>query len=158
MTTHELVWEQRLPRSRAEIFPFFADAFNLQKLTPPWLDFKILTPAPIVMQVGAHIDYQLRVHGIPLRWRTQITGWEPPTRFVDEQLRGPYRQWRHTHIFETTDDGGTLCRDVLSYAVLGGSLVNRLLVQNDVEKIFAYRREILQKIFGSTAAANNQFH
>jgi ligand-binding SRPBCC domain-containing protein len=153
MTTHELVWEQRLPRPRAEVFPFFADAFNLQKLTPPWLDFKILTPAPIVMQVGALIDYQLRVHGIPLRWRTQITGWEPPTHFVDEQLRGPYRHWRHTHIFETTEDGGTLCRDVLSYAVLGGSLVNRLFVQSDVEKIFTYRREILRKTFGSTAAA-----
>lgn len=138
--------EQWLPRPRAEVFPFFADAANLQAITPPWLDFRILTPGPIAMRPGTLIDYRLKLRGFPIRWRTQITVWEPPFRFVDRQLKGPYRQWVHEHSFEEKD-GGTLCRDRVDYAVPGGALVNRIFVQRDVETIFAYRREQLERLF-----------
>ena len=135
-----------LPRAPAEVFPFFAEARNLQRITPPWLDFSILTPLPVVMRAGALIDYRLKVHGLPLRWRTEITAWEPPTRFVDEQVRGPYRVWRHTHTFEAKD-GGTLCRDEVEYAALGGVLIERLFVRRDIERIFRHRNDTLAAIF-----------
>lgn len=132
---------------REKVFPFFADARNLETLTPPWLNFNVLTPGHIEMRDGALIDYQLRVHGLPVCWRTEITGWNPPYSFCDEQRRGPYRRWRHTHTF-MEKDGGTLCRDEVVYAVPGGALVNRLFVQRDVKRIFAYRAQALQKHFG----------
>lgn len=128
------------------MFPFFADARNLERITPPWLRFRILTPGPIEMRVGALIDYRLRIRGVPVRWRTRIAAWEPPHRFVDEQVRGPYRRWVHEHTFEPTD-GGTLCRDRVEYAVPGGALIARLLVRPDVERIFAYRRAVLASLF-----------
>jgi len=137
-----------LPRPPEEVFPFFADASNLERLTPPFLRFRILTPRPIEMRPGALIDYRLRVHGVPLGWRTRIEAWEPPHRFVDLQLRGPYRLWHHTHTFEARD-GGTLCRDVVRYAVRGGALVDRLFVRRDVARIFAYRAEVLRDLFGA---------
>ena len=146
MTTHLFETELWLPVAREKVFPFFADARNLEVITPPWLNFKIRTPGQIPMRVGALIDYQIRIHGWPVRWRTKITGWNPPSSFRDEQLRGPYRLWRHTHTFEEKD-GGTLCRDRVEYAVPGGALVNRLFVRRDVEKIFAYRAGALQKHF-----------
>jgi ligand-binding SRPBCC domain-containing protein len=135
-----------LPRPATEIFPFFADARNLQRITPDWLDFQIVTPGPIAMKAGALIDYRLRVHGVPLRWRTRINAWEPPHRFVDEQLRGPYRQWIHEHTF-IPHNGGTLARDVVHYAVPGGALVNWLFVRRDVERIFAFRQQVLKRCF-----------
>jgi len=131
-----------LPRPRREIFPFFADAHNLETITPPWLHFEVLTPNPIVMRPGTLIDYRIRIHGFPVRWRTEITAWQPPFQFVDEQLRGPYRLWHHTHAFEERD-GGTLCTDRVRYYPRGGALLNRLFVRRDVEKIFAYRRQRL---------------
>jgi len=136
-----------LPRPREEVVPFFANAANLERLTPPWLTFRLLTPTPIEMRAGALIDYRLRVRGVPLRWRTRIAVWEPPDRFVDEQLRGPYRLWVHEHTFAEAD-GGTLCRDDVRYAVPGGALVDRWLVRPDIERIFAYRREVLSGLFG----------
>ncbi len=129
------------------MFSFFSDARKLQQITPPWVKFEVLTPKPIAMQVGALIDYRLRIHGLPMRWRTAITGWNPLFEFVDEQLRGPYRMWRHRHTFEEKD-GGTLCKDHVEYAVLGGAIINRLFVRRDVEKIFEYRQKVLRKIFG----------
>ena len=138
--------EQWLPRPRAELFPFFADAANLERITPPWLGFRILTPRPIEMRAGTLIDYRLKVHGVPLRWRTRIAVWAAPERFVDEQVKGPYRRWIHEHSF-VEKDGGTLCRDDVRYAVLGGALVDRLLVRRDVESIFAYRRQVLTELF-----------
>jgi hypothetical protein len=139
-----------LPRPRAEVFAFFADAGNLERLTPPWLRFRILTAAPIAMRPGALIDYRLRIHGVPVRWRTEIRVWEPPARFVDVQVRGPYRLWHHTHTFEE-HDGGTLCGDRVRYAVPGGAVVDRLLVRGDVERIFAFRRAVLLELFGGPA-------
>lgn len=138
----------RVPRPREEVFAFFADAGNLQELTPPWVGFEVLTSRPIEMRPGTLIDYRLRLHFIPIRWRTEITAWEPPRRFVDEQLQGPYRLWIHEHTFEEDGDG-TLCGDFVRYAVPFGALANRLMVARDVRKIFAYRERRLQEIFGA---------
>jgi ligand-binding SRPBCC domain-containing protein len=136
-----------LPQPRAVVFDFFADARNLQTITPPWLHFVILTPTPIEMRPGALIDYKLRVHGFPLRWQTEITEWNPPHHFVDQQLRGPYTLWHHTHRF-FDQDGGTRCVDEVRYRPPGGALINYLFVKRDVQKIFAYRQQQLQKHFG----------
>lgn len=146
MTEHTFVAELWLPRRRADVFPFFADAHNLEAITPPWLCFEILTPGPIVLRPGTLIDYRIRLRGQPLRWRTEIGVWEPPFRFVDHQVRGPYRRWHHTHTFEERA-GGTLCRDEVRYSVFGGAWVSRWLVRPEVERIFAYRQEQLRKRF-----------
>ena len=122
------------------VFGFFSDAFNLEKITPPWVQFRILTPPPIELRVGALIDYHLRIHGIRIGWRTEITEWEPPQRFTDRQLHGPYKLWNHTHEFESTANG-TIMRDRVHYAVYGGWVVERLLVRNDIRKIFVYRNQ-----------------
>lgn len=134
-----------LPREPDEVFPFFADAFNLEAITPPWLRFRILTPAPIEMRQGAVIDYRLRFRGVPVQWRSEITAWDPPHRFVDEQRRGPYQRWIHEHTFETIR-GGTLVRDHVDYAVPGGRLVERLFVAGDLDRIFDYRHEALRRL------------
>lgn len=146
MKVWELRTEIRLARPRREVFEFFGDAGNLQEITPPWLHFRILTPRPIEMRPGARIDYKLRLHGVPVSWKTEITAWEPPIRFVDEQLRGPYRLWVHEHTFEEIE-GGTLARDRVRYAVPGGAFANRLLVARDLEAIFRFRSGKLQEIF-----------
>jgi len=147
MTLTQLQSELVLPRPVGEIFPFFADARNLERITPEWLQFHVLAAGPIVMQPGTRIDYQLRVHGFPVRWQSEITAWEPPYRFVDEQRRGPYRLWVHEHTFEPHGND-TLCRDGVRYAVWGGRLVERLFVRRDVERIFDFRAARLREIFG----------
>lgn len=143
-TLRNEVW---VPRPIGEVFEFFADAHNLETLTPPMLRFEVLTPAPIPMAAGTLIDYQLRLRGIPMRWQSEITAWEPPHRFVDEQRRGPYSLWVHEHTFEEKD-GGTLARDIVNYAVPGGALVNRLFVAQDVRGIFEYRTARLLEALG----------
>lgn len=137
------VW---LPRARTEVFPFFADAQNLARITPAWLNFVVLTPTPIAMRVGTLIDYRLRIRGFPVRWQTEISAWTPPHRFVDRQLRGPYRLLEHTHTFSESR-GGTLCHDAVRYHPPGGALVNWLWVQRDVRRIFEFRRQRLQELF-----------
>ena len=137
---------QWLPRQPEEIFHFYADAFRLEDLTPPLLRFRVVTPPPIEMTAGVEIDYRLRLHGLPLKWRSRITVWEPPHRFVDEQVRGPYRRWFHEHQF-IPQDSGTLVTDYVEYDMLGGWLADRLLVRNDLRRIFAFRRERLAEIF-----------
>lgn len=136
-----------LPRPLDEVFAFFSDAFQLEQITPPWMNFHVVTPAPIVIETGTLIDYRLRMHGIPMRWRSEITVWEPNQRFVDEQVIGPYRCWHHEHTFEEEGDQ-TIVRDRVEYAVPGGKLINKLFVQKNVEKIFAYRTEKLEELFG----------
>ncbi len=138
--------EQWLPRRPEDIFPFYSDAFRLEELTPPLLRFRVITPPPIEMGAGVEIDYRLRLHGWPMRWRSRITAWEPPHRFVDEQISGPYRRWVHEHTF-MPQDNGTLIRDVVEYDMLGGRIIDRLLVRRDLRKIFAYRQEQLARIF-----------
>jgi ligand-binding SRPBCC domain-containing protein len=141
-----------LPRPRREVFPFFADARNLEALTPAWLKFEVLTPAPVELCRGALIDYRIRVHGLPIRWRTEIAEWDPPRQFVDVQLRGPYTLWHHTHTFEERD-GGTLCRDRVRYRPRGGALIHWLFVRRDVERIFQYRQQRLAARFGPATEA-----
>jgi ligand-binding SRPBCC domain-containing protein len=143
---NRLTTEIRLPTPLADVFEFFSDAYNLEEITPPWLHFTVQTPAPIEMKRGALIDYRLRLHGIPIRWRTEITAWDPPYRFVDEQLRGPYRYWRHEHTFQE-QDGKTIAHDQVEYSVPGGALIHWLLVKSDVRRIFEYRSQILTRRF-----------
>ena len=135
-----------VPRKLDEVFPFFTDALNLEEITPPWLQFRVVSPAPVRMQVGTEIDYRLKLRGIPLHWRSKITGWNPPYRFIDEQIAGPYRSWVHEHKFQEVG-GHTLCEDHVEYSVFGGEIINRLLVRRDVQTIFGYRSERLQQIF-----------
>lgn len=125
-------------------FAFFAEARNLERITPPWLRFRILE-APAALQRGSRLRYRLRLFGIPIAWRTEIVEWSPPHRFVDVQRRGPFRLWEHTHEL-TAVPGGTEVRDCVRYRLfLGplGALVARLLVRGWVESIFAYRAEVL---------------
>jgi ligand-binding SRPBCC domain-containing protein len=125
----------------AVAFAFFADAWNLELLTPPWLNFRIRTPRPLAMREGAMLDYRIRLHGVPIPWRTRIDVWEPGVRFVDRQVLGPYRWWRHEHRFESVD-GGTRVVDHVEYLPRVVWL-SRGWVRRDVERIFAYRRDAL---------------
>jgi ligand-binding SRPBCC domain-containing protein len=133
-----------LPRPRDEVFAFFADAANLERLTPPWLHFHIINP-DIVIGSGVLIDYRLRIHGIPLRWQSEISRWDPPRAFVDEQRKGPYRRWVHTHTFEE-ERGGTRVGDSVEFDVPFEWLAGRF-VMRDVEAIFAFRAQALAAIF-----------
>lgn len=143
--------EQTVPRPRAEVFAFFSDPANLERLTPRTLSFRILTPQPIPMRAGATIDYRLSLSGIPFRWRTVIELFEPESRFVDVQASGPYRSWRHTHEFVEVP-GGTLIRDHVAYELpLGplGAIAHKLFVRRQLEGIFAYRRRVIDEMFGA---------
>ena len=140
----ESVW---LGHPRTTVFGFFGEAENLNLLTPPWLSFTILTPLPLEMKLGTVISYRIRLHGMPMRWTSEITEWDPPRAFTDTQVRGPYRLWAHRHVFEE-DSGGTLVTDQVRYEVVGGSLVNRLFVARNVRKIFAYRKARLLELYG----------
>ena len=135
------------------VFGFFADARNLEILTPPWLRFRVLTEGEIPMARGTRIDYRLRLRGLPLRWRSVITAWEPPHRFVDEQETGPYRSWIHEHRFDVEERPGrgpvVIASDEVRYQAPGGALVNRFLVAPDLRRIFRYRTARLRERFGS---------
>jgi ligand-binding SRPBCC domain-containing protein len=140
---HTLLREQLLDGTPEAVFGFFADAGNLEAITPPWLAFHIVTPRPIAMGPGTLIEYRLKLHGLRISWLTRIEVWEPGVRFVDEQLRGPYALWHHTHEFEPAPDGRTLMRDTVRYALpLGpfGLAAHALLVRRDLERIFDHRR------------------
>lgn len=139
-----LTAKTRISRTVEEVFDFFGNAHNLERLTPPFLRFEILTPDPVIMRQGALIDYRLSLRGIPLRWQSEITVWEPSRRFVDTQLKGPYRWWVHEHRFEPAA-GGTLMTDRVEYGVLGGALVNMLLVEPDLRRIWAYRDQEVRR-------------
>jgi ligand-binding SRPBCC domain-containing protein len=135
-----------LPAPVDRVFAFFADASNLESISPPFLHFRLLTPR-VEMRRGATLDYRLRLRGVPFRWRTEITVWEPESRFRDEQRRGPYRYWRHSHLFRA-ERGGTIVEDGVDYDVPGGDAVHQLLVGPDLIRIFTYRQERLREIFG----------
>lgn len=146
------LWLREPPQT---VFPFFADAFNLEQITPPFLRFRVLTQRPIAMHVGTLIDYRLRIHSVPVSWRTHIAEWQPPHCFADEQLRGPYSKWYHRHTFEERD-GGTLARDEVTMTPRGGilaPLVMRWFVERDVRAIFAYRAKVLCDRFGGDASS-----
>lgn len=145
---HKKLW---LPRRRSEVFEFFADPRNLDRLTPPWLKFALVAPPQSAIHAGTRLDYRLRLHGVPIRWQSEISVWEPPCRFVDRQTRGPYRLWVHEHSF-LEENSGTLVRDDVEYAVLGGWAVQRLLVAPDLDRVFAYRHRALTALFNPAAA------
>jgi len=133
-----------VPVPLAEAFAFFANAANLERLTPPWIRFRILTPRPIAMCEGAVIDYRIAVYGLPLPWRTRIDAWEPGVRFVDRQVAGPYRWWRHEHRFEAVH-GGTRIIDQVEYAPRAAMISSRL-VRRDLGRIFAFRQGVLAEL------------
>ena len=148
---YQLTARMTIDLPREEVFEFFADANQLERITPPWLNFEILTPRPITMKVGLLLDYQIRLHAIPIKWRTEISAWNPPFRFVDQQLKGPYKRWHHEHTFEEVD-GKTVVLDNVHYIPRGGSLIHRLLVKPDLEKIFRFRHDRLTEIFAEKIA------
>ena len=148
MAVQILEREQRLPGAPADVFRFFADAHNLEAITPPLLRFRVVTPGPIVMGRGTLIRYRLRVHRVPVSWLTAITAWDPPHRFVDEQISGPYALWHHTHSFDADGDE-TIMRDVVRYRIgFGplGRLADELVVRRDLAAIFDHRAERVREL------------
>ena len=161
MLEHRLQTTLHLPLPRPEVFAFFADAANLGRITPPELNFTILTPPPIVMGAGTRIDYRLSLFGLPFRWQTLISSWEPPELFVDEQLTGPYRRWVHRHSFSALADGGTRMEDEVLYElpIPPFGEVTHPLVRRQLERIFAYRHQAVLQLLGPQAgipAANDR--
>ncbi|HEY3779617.1 MAG TPA: SRPBCC family protein [Fimbriimonadaceae bacterium] len=135
-----------------DVFEFFSKAENLEKLTPPSLRFHVVSALPIEMRPGARIQYRLRLFGIPFKWESEITVWEPLVRFCDVQIKGPYKKWEHEHSFQR-DGERTLMKDVVDYAVPGWSiapLVHALFVRWQVKHIFAYRGKVIGEMFGGT--------
>ncbi len=127
-------------------FSFSSDANNLETITPDWMHFQVVTAGSTEMRAGAHIDYRLRYRGIPMIWRSEITVWDPPHRFVDVQIKGPYREWIHEHML-VGRNGGTIASDHVEYSVLGGTLINALFMRHDVQRILAHRHRTLRKVF-----------
>ena len=158
---HVLERSQQLEVPAREAFAFYADASNLEAITPPWLRFRVVTPGAIAMAPGTLIDYRLRLHGVPVSWRTRIEVWEPPRRFVDVQLSGPYALWEHEHRLLPRGDEAVEIRDRVRYALpLGplGALAHALLVRRDLARIFDFRQTAVAERLGagapSTAAAS----
>jgi ligand-binding SRPBCC domain-containing protein len=153
MKTYRLERYQVIPRPVSETFAFFAEAGSLEAITPPWLESRILSPQPVVMRTGTHIDFRLRWRGVPLRWETRIEEWAENARFVDVQVRGPYRLWRHLHTFEAVP-GGTAVYDRVTYALpfgLLGAAAHALIVRADLERIFDFRTERVRSLLPSPA-------
>jgi ligand-binding SRPBCC domain-containing protein len=153
MRVYTLQREQRVARPLERVFPFFSQPENLALITPQTLDFRLLTPRPVAMEQGRTIDYTIRVMGLPVRWRTLITRFDPPWCFVDEQLSGPYSFWHHTHRFRQ-DKGETVLCDEVCYALPVAppplrDLLHSLYVRPALEHIFDYRQAVIARLFGS---------
>jgi len=149
MKIYFLERKQIIPRPRSETFAFFSDAFNLERITPSFLRFRIVTPAPIKMGAGAVIEYRLALFGAPVYWRTVIESWDPEESFVDSQTKGPYALWRHTHLFEEKGPRQTLMRDLVEYSIpygVLGRMANGLFVGRWLKKIFDYRAAMIPRL------------
>jgi ligand-binding SRPBCC domain-containing protein len=148
LTNNSLSTEQWIAKPVEEIFPFFSDPKNLEKITPPWLKFAIHSQSTESAALGTLIEYRLKMRGLPMRWKSEITEWERNVRFADKQLIGPYKSWYHVHTF-TPKDGGTLMVDhvkfELPFGILGKIAVP--LVKSDLRKIFSYRLETIKNFF-----------
>jgi ligand-binding SRPBCC domain-containing protein len=144
---HRLETETCFPLPVDAVFPFFTDVENLERITPPELRFRVLTPTPVEIEQGTLFDYRLRLRGIPFRWRSRISVWQPPHRFADEQLSGPYHTWFHEHVFEPAD-GGTRMTDRVTYRLPGHPLAGPFLplVRRQLERIFSYRAETIVRL------------
>ena len=149
MAEHILERKQIVERPLTEVFEFFADARNLEKITPPELNFRIITPQPFDIKKGALIEYQLKLRGIPIGWKTEITEWNPPCSFVDSALKSPYKQWIHLHTFETGANGETIMKDIVRYRLplepLGD--LAHFYVKKELKYIFDYRYQVIEEIF-----------
>ena len=146
--------QMALPVPRAKVFEFFADAGNLEKITPPELGFHIITPQPMHLAEGSIIEYILKLRGFPIRWRTLISQWDPPYQFIDEQLKGPYKQWMHRHLFAELENGETSIEDIVHYRLplepLGDTL--HFMVRGELDRIFDYREKAVREILTSNLA------
>jgi ligand-binding SRPBCC domain-containing protein len=149
-TPYKISYNQLVPRPLEEVFAFFSRAENLEAITPDWLKFRVVSVEPVPIQKGTLIEYKLKLHGIPLHWTSQIVEWNPPHKFVDLQLQGPYKLWRHTHVF-TAEGGNTRIHDEVLYSLplgLLGRMAHTLLVSEDIERIFAFRASAVRARFG----------
>jgi ligand-binding SRPBCC domain-containing protein len=148
MKSHQIIVSMSVPLPRARVFEFFSDAGNLEKITPPELHFRILTPRPILMRAGARIDYRLHLYGIPLTWKTEITRWNPPEGFIDEQREGPYALWIHRHLFREDRQGNTSIEDRVDYALPFYPLGQMVfpLVRWQLSRIFNYRQQMVGRL------------
>lgn len=152
MSEHKLTRNLTLELPQQEVFDFFADAGNLERITPPKLQFHIITPQPFEIRKGTLIDYRLRLRGFPIKWRTEISEWEPPNRFVDMQLIGPYSQWIHTHTFTPLSPTRTLIEDEVRYRLPFEPLgdIVHFIVRRDLEHIFDFRQEAVASLLSQS--------
>lgn len=142
--------EQWVPQPIDDVFAFFSDAHNLEAITPPWLGFKVLSMSTDGIEEGTKIEYRLNLHGVSMKWRTEIRRWDRPHSFIDFQESGPYKLWHHTHRFEAHGERTKMVdvvRYTLPFGVLG-RVVHKLKVRDDVCRIFEYRRQRIEEVFG----------
>ena len=144
--TYSLDYCQVIPKPLEEVFPFFSEAKNLERITPSFLSFKVIEDKDLTMHQGLIINYKLKLYGIPFRWKTEITKWEPPYGFVDSQIEGPYKSWIHEHTFKALDAHTTEMQDHIEYDHAYGKSINKLFVGPNVKKIFAYRFKVIEEI------------
>lgn len=149
MSEYILERKQIIQHPRDEVFEFFADAGNLERITPPELNFHIITPQPIDIKKGALIDYTLKLRGIPITWKTEITQWNPPFDFIDSALKSPYKQWIHLHTFEAGENGETIMKDIVRYRLPFEPLgdLAHWYVKKELKYIFDYRYKVIEEIF-----------